>query len=292
MAKHNTKGGLGRGFGALLGESLLEDAQDMQGISTLPMALIEPNAAQPRKQFTPEEMQELTASIARHGVITPITVRKIEGGYYQIIAGERRWRACRQVGITEIPAMVMDVTDAQVMEMALVENLQRADLNPIEEADGFAQLMQTYSLTQEQVAERVGRSRPAVANALRLLQLEEPLRQMVQNHALTAGHARAALMIRDPERRALEIEKLAQMSVRQAEIYAKSCNQSTEKEEKPKVAKPFVADHVDAARAQLESTWGRKISIAQGAKKGNLSLEFYGEDDLERLLTALEKINV
>lgn len=170
MAK-TSKGGLGKGFGALLGESLMADTEAGQGISTLPMALVEPNPDQPRKVFDREAMEALKQSIATHGVITPITVRMGTDGYYQIIAGERRWRAARSVGLTEIPAMVIEATDSQVMELALIENLQREDLNPIEEAEGYDVLIHRFGMTQEQVADRVGKSRPAVSNALRLLAL-------------------------------------------------------------------------------------------------------------------------
>ena len=160
MAK--AKGGLGKGFGALLGESLMAGEGEESGVSTLPMTLIEPNSAQPRKNFDPEAMRELTHSIAMHGVVSPITVRRAGDGYYQIIAGERRWRAARSAGLTEIPALVIEADDKTVMELALIENLQRQDLNPIEEAQGYHSLMEEYGLTQEQVAERVGKSRPAV----------------------------------------------------------------------------------------------------------------------------------
>ena len=219
MAKTN-KGGLGKGFGALLGESLQVDEGE-KGISTLPMALVEPNPDQPRKVFDRDAMETLKQSVATHGVITPITVRMGEDGYYQIIAGERRWRAARSVGLTEIPAMVIEATDSQVMELALIENLQREDLNPIEEAEGYDVLIHRFGLTQEQVADRVGKSRPAVSNALRLLALPEEARDMVASGGLSPGHARAILAIQDEERRLEAIEQIAGMSVRQAEKYAR-----------------------------------------------------------------------
>ena len=186
MAK--AKGGLGKGFGALLGESLMAAEEESGGVSTLPMTLVEPNREQPRKRFSPETMQELTRSIEMHGVVTPITVRKTENGYYQIIAGERRWRAARSAGLTEIPALVIEADDKTVMELALIENLQREDLNPIEEAQGYHSLMEEYGLTQEQVAERVGRSRPAVANALRLLSLPDEAQELLADGTLSAAH--------------------------------------------------------------------------------------------------------
>ena len=221
MAK--AKGGLGKGFGALLGESLMAAEEESGGVSTLPMTLVEPNREQPRKRFSPETMQELTRSIEMHGVVTPITVRKTENGYYQIIAGERRWRAARSAGLTEIPALVIEADDKTVMELALIENLQREDLNPIEEAQGYHSLMEEYGLTQEQVAERVGRSRPAVANALRLLSLPDEAQELLADGTLSAGHARAVLAIKDEALRTHDVlEKMAGMSVRQAEKYART----------------------------------------------------------------------
>ena len=286
MAK-SAKGGLGRGFGALLGDSLGED-EELDGVSTLPMTLIEPNADQPRRQFDPELLRELTESIAMHGVISPITVRRMENGYYQIIAGERRWRAARSAGLTEIPAMVIEADDSEVMQMALIENLQRADLSPIEEAEGYDSLMREHGLTQEQVAERVGKSRPAVANALRLLQLPEEAREMVASGALSAGHARAVLAIKDTEMQREALEKMSKMSVRQAERFAKSCNRPPKEPVKP----AFEVDYMAEIESKLEAALGRKVTITQGKTSGSIALEYYGADDLERLIAALEKLTV
>ena len=286
MAK-SAKGGLGRGFGALLGDSLGED-EELDGVSTLPMTLIEPNADQPRRQFDPELLRELTESIAMHGVISPITVRRRDNGYYQIIAGERRWRAARSAGLTEIPAMVIEADDSEVMQMALIENLQRADLSPIEEAEGYDSLMREHGLTQEQVAERVGKSRPAVANALRLLQLPEEAREMVASGALSAGHARAVLAIKDSEMQREALEKMAKMSVRQAERFAKTCNRPPKEPVKP----VFEVDYMAEVESRLEAALGRKVTITQGKTSGSVALEYYGADDLERLIAALEKLTV
>lgn len=283
------KGGLGRGFGALLSDSLFEDeAQD--GVSTLPMTLIEPNREQPRRQFDPELMRELTDSIAMHGVISPITVRKMESGYYQIIAGERRWRAARSAGLTEIPALVLEVDDSEVMQLALIENLQRTDLSPIEEAEGYNNLMQKHGLTQDQVAERVGKSRSTVANALRLLQLPEEALEMVSAGTLSAGHARAVLAIKDQELQAASLDKISKMSVRQAERYAKSCNVPTVQKSVP--ASDFQPDYMAEIESKLETVLGRKVTVTQGKNSGSVALEYYGADDLERLLAALEKLSV
>lgn len=291
MAKTG-KGGLGKGFGALLGESLGADAGDKAGVSTLPMALIEPNPDQPRKVFDREAMEALKQSVAAHGVITPITVRPGKDGYYQIIAGERRWRAARSIGLTEIPAMVIEASDSQVMEMALIENLQREDLNPIEEAEGYDALIHKFGLTQEQVADRVGKSRPAVSNALRLLALPEEARDMVASGGLSPGHARAILAIQDETRRLEAIEQIANMSVRQAEKYARQINRAEELENGPPLERPVSVDYLAEAARGLEGRLGRKVRIEQGRKSGTITLEFYGQDDLERLLEALGRLSV
>ena len=290
MAK-TAKGGLGKGFGALLGESLRDDPEESAGISTLPMALVEPNPDQPRKVFDREAMEALKQSIATHGVITPITVRAAKDGYYQIIAGERRWRAARSIGLTEIPAMVIEADDSQVMELALIENLQREDLNPIEEAEGYDVLIHRFGLTQEQVADRVGKSRPAISNALRLLALPEEARDMVASGGLSPGHARAILAIQDETRRLEAIEQIAGMSVRQAEKYARQINRAEEIENGPAQQPVSVGYLAEAARG-LESHLGRKVRIEQGKKSGTVTLEFYGEEDLERLLEALNRLSV
>ena len=289
MAK--AKGGLGKGFGALPGESLMAGEGEESGVSTLPMTLIEPNSAQPRKNFDPEAMRELTHSIAMHGVVSPITVRRAGDGYYQIIAGERRWRAARSAGLTEIPALVIEADDKTVMELALIENLQRQDLNPIEEAQGYHSLMEEYGLTQEQVAERVGKSRPAVANALRLLSLPAEAQQMLADGTLSAGHARAVLAIKDESLRTHEaLEKMAGMSVRQAEKFAKGLCRPAEKPKEQ--AAPFAADYSADLAARLEGALGRRVRIEHGKTSGTVSLEFYGDEDLERLAEALEKLSV
>ncbi len=291
MAKTG-KGGLGKGFGALLGESLREDPAQAAGISTLPMALIEPNPDQPRKAFDKDAMDALKQSIANHGVITPITVRAAANGYYQIIAGERRWRAARSIGLTEIPAMVIEADDATVMELALIENLQREDLNPIEEAEGYDALIHRFGLTQEQVADRVGKSRPAVSNALRLLALPAQARERVASGGLSPGHARALLAIQDESQRLAAIEQIQGMSVRQAEKYARQLNQPAEPEKLMPTQAPTTVDYLAEAARGLESQLGRKVRIEQGKKSGTVTLEFYGADDLERLLEALKRLTV
>ena len=292
MARTN-KGGLGKGFGALLGESLREDTQNNTGISTLSMSLVEPNPEQPRKVFDPEGMEALKKSISTHGIITPITVRTAQNGYYQIIAGERRWRAARSIGLTEIPAFIIEADDQKVMELALIENLQREDLNPIEEAKGYNTLIKQFNLTQEQVAERVGKSRPSIANALRLLALPEEAQTMVASGGITAGHARAILAIQDEEKRLQSIEKMSTMTVRQAEKYAKDINKTNEIEVSNTPVKPvFEVDYLSEVSRELENNLGRRVQIEQSKKSGLIKLEFYNQDDLERLATALKELKI
>lgn len=292
MARTN-KGGLGKGFGALLGESLREDTQNNTGISTLSMALVEPNPEQPRKVFDSEGMEALKKSISTHGIITPITVRTAQNGYYQIIAGERRWRAARSIGLTEIPAFIIEADDQKVMELALIENLQREDLNPIEEAKGYNTLIKQFNLTQEQVAERVGKSRSSIANALRLLALPEEAQTMVASGGITAGHARAILAIQDEEKRLQSIEKMSTMTVRQAEKYAKDINKTNEIEVSNTPVKPvFEVDYLSEVSKELENNLGRRVQIEQSKKSGLIKLEFYNQDDLERLATALKELKI
>ena len=292
MARTN-KGGLGKGFGALLGESLREDTQNNTGISTLSMALVEPNPEQPRKVFDPEGMEALKKSISTHGIITPITVRTAQNGYYQIIAGERRWRAARSIGLTEIPAFIIEADDQKVMELALIENLQREDLNPIEEAKGYNTLIKQFNLTQEQVAERVGKSRPSIANALRLLALPEEAQTMVASGGITAGHARAILAIQDEEKRLQSIEKMSTMTVRQAEKYAKDINKTNEIEVSNTPGKAvFEVDYLSEVSKELENNLGRRVQIEQSKKSGLIKPEFYNQDDLERLATALKELKI
>lgn len=288
MAKIS-KGGLGKGFGALLGESLGQDAEP-QGVSTLPMALIEPNPEQPRKVFDREAMEDLQRSIAIHGIITPITVRMGADGYYQIIAGERRWRAARSVGLTDIPAMVIEATDQQVMELALIENLQREDLNPMEEAEGYDVLVRVHGMTQEQIAERVGKSRSAVANALRLLLLPPDAQDMVSSGGLSPGHARAMLAIKDPDLRLEAIESMSNMTVRQAERYAKQVND--EKHEADLQKAGIAVDYIELSAQELTRHLGRKVRVDRSRKQGVLTLEYYSTPDLEHLLEALKRLDV
>ncbi len=289
-AKKGLGGGLSNLFGDDAAASLSENGA-ADSITQLPLTKIERNPNQPRKKFDQQALEELAESIRLHGVITPITVRHGEkDGYYQIIAGERRWRAARLAGLKEIPAMVLEVGEGEVMELALIENLQRQDLNPIEEAEGYDRLMQQFGLTQEEIANRVVKSRSAVANALRLLGLPDEVRTMVADGKLSGGHARAVLAVSDEDKRVEAARQMVGMSVRQAEALAKRLNKKPSV--KPPQPEAFSVDYVADVEKELESVLGRKISIQQGKNSGQLTLEYYGADDLERLIEALRSLRV
>jgi len=275
--------GLGRGLGALLGDDVLKP--EAAGNLYLPISQVENCAAQPRKLFDEAALAELADSIREHGVIQPLTVRKLSSGYYQIIAGERRWRAARMAGLTEIPAVVIEADDQKAAELALVENLQREDLNPMEEAAGYQSLIQTYHMTQEEAAQRVGKSRSAVANVMRLLSLQPPVRKLVEEGALSAGHARALLPLSPAlQIKAAEAVVQGQLSVRQTEALAKRMLAEPE-ETLPEP--PKEVDYAAEAQQSLASRLGRGVKIVTGRKKGRIELEYYGLDDLNDLLEAL-----
>jgi len=277
--------GLGRGLGALLGDDVLKP--EAAGNLYLPISQVESYSAQPRKLFDGEALEELADSIREHGVIQPLTVRKLSSGYYQIIAGERRWRAARMAGLTEIPAVVIEADDQKAAELALVENLQREDLNPMEEAAGYQSLIQTYHMTQEEAARRVGKSRSAVANAMRLLGLQPGVRKLVEEGSLSAGHARALLPLSPAlQVKAAEAVVQGQLSVRQTEVLAKKM--LAEPKEEPELPEPpKEVDYAAEAQQFLASRLGRGVKIVTGRKKGRIELEYYGLDDLNDLLEAL-----
>lgn len=288
----STKKGLGGGLSNLFGGDVsdLSAAGAADSVTQLALAKVEPNPNQPRKVFDQQALEELAESIRLHGVITPITVRRGEkDGYYQIIAGERRWRAARLAGLKEIPAMVLEAGESEVMELALIENLQRQDLNPIEEAEGYELLMQQFGMTQEEVAHRVVKSRSAVANALRLLGLPDEVRTMVAEGKLSGGHARAVLAVQEEDKRVEAARQMVGMSVRQAEALAKRLNKKPAQKPQPQ---GFSVDYVADVEKELEGVLGRKISIQQGKNSGQLTLEYYGADDLERLIDALRGLRV
>ena len=282
-----TPKGLGKGIGALLGE-VTEERNDSP-YKLLPIHKVEPNPHQPRKDFDEEELQALSDSIAQHGVMQPLTVRETGSGYYQIIAGERRWRAARLAGLKDIPAVVIEADDKKTMELALIENLQRQDLNPVEEALGYQSLIADYGLTQEDAAKQVGKSRPAVANALRLLTLCPEVLEQVRTGALSAGHARAILMLKTEKQQKEAGQKIATLglSVRQAELLCKNLAKGpTGSQQTITLAVDYVAECEKTLSKQL----GRGVKIVNGKCKGRFELEFYGQEDLQNLLDALMKL--
>lgn len=279
--------GLGKGLGALIGDYNEQPDAPSEGAVTLPLQKIEPNPLQPRKTFNPEELDSLADSIRMHGIIQPLTVRRLPSGFYQIIAGERRWRAARLAGLTDVPVVVIEADDKKAMELALIENLQRADLTPIEEARGYQQLIGEYGLTQEQVADRVSKSRPAVANAMRLLSLPDELLALVEEGKLTAGHARAILSLKEKPQQLAVAQKVInlQLSVRQTEAMCKKLSKAVKTPE----PKPVEVDYLAECEKSLSRRLGRGVKIVSGKRKGKIELEYYGQEDLQRLYEALTK---
>lgn len=279
--------GLGKGLSALLSD-FDEEVKENGPYQMLPIHKVEPNRAQPRQDFDEEELQALSESISTHGIIQPLTVREQSSGYYQIIAGERRWRAARMAGLKEIPAVVIEADDKKAMELALIENLQRQDLNAVEEALGYQTLMTEFGLTQEETAQRVGKSRPAVANALRLLNLPKEILEKIREGALSAGHARAVLSLKSEKKQLEAAQKIITLglSVRQAELLCKNMS----KEPAPKKEITLAVDYVAECEKSLSKHLGRGVKIVNGKRKGRFELEFYGQDDLQVLLDALMKI--
>ena len=281
--------GLGKGLGALLGD-FAEEPSEKSGYLKLPIYKVEPNPDQPRHDFDEEELQALADSIEEHGIIQPLTVRELKNGYYQIIAGERRWRAARIANLQEVPVVVIEADDKKAMELALIENLQRQDLNPVEEAMGYRTLMQEHGLTQEDAAKRVGKSRPAVANALRLLNLAPDVLEKVRDGSLSAGHARAVLSLKSEKKQLEASQKIIALGLcfRQAELLCKNMS----KEPTPFKETPVLkVDYVAECEKQLSKHLGRGVKIVNGKKKGRFELEFYGEEDLQVLLDTLMKLN-
>ena len=279
--------GLGKGLGALLGD-FSEPAAEESAYRMLPLHRVEPNPEQPRQDFDEEELTALSESIRQHGILQPLTVRETGAGYYQIIAGERRWRAARMAELTEVPAIVVEADDKKAMELALIENLQRQDLNSVEEALGYRSLMEEFGLTQEEAASRVGKSRPAVANSLRLLSLDEKVLEMLRAGTISAGHAKAILMLKSGKKQQEAAQKIANLglSVRQAELLCKNM----EREPAPEKPVTLEVNYVAECEKQLSKHLGRGVKIVNGKRKGRFELEFYGQEDLQVLLDALMKI--
>ena len=276
--------GLGKGLGALLGDDYNNTANAAS--STLPISQIESFSGQPRKRFDEASLAELADSIREHGLIQPLTVRRLSSGYYQIIAGERRWRAAKLAGLKELPVVIIEADDRKAMELAMIENLQREDLNPMEEAEGYRALVEQYGMTQEQAASRVGKSRSAVANAMRLLHLTPAVRRLVEEEKLSAGHARALIPLPPQlQEKAAQTVVATGLSVRQTEMLAKRLQAQGETDQDKKAS--FAVDYVAVAERDLAQRTGRACHIAHGKKKGKIEITYYGVEDLNHLLDIL-----
>ena len=285
------KKGLGMGLDALFAANHYDDEPEAE-LLIVPIEKVEPREDQPRQSFDPEALQELSSSIAQYGLIQPITVRKLPNGFYQIIAGERRWRASRMAGLAEVPVRVLEADDRRTAELALVENLQREDLNPIEEARGYRSLMHDYGLTQEETAKSVGRSRPAVANSLRLLSLSAPVMELVEKGELSAGHARALIPIESETRQlaaAREVIKKA-LSVRKTERMAARLCRPEENPGEGKKPEAVTVDYAAELSEELEKKLGRKVRLVEKNGSGRIELAFYNAEDREKLIGQLRKL--
>ena len=279
--------GLGMGLGALFGNAAIESLPN--DFVYLPISKVEPRKDQPRSMFDEESLNELAESIREHGVLQPLTVRDIGSGYYQIIAGERRWRASRMAGLQEVPARVIEADDQKATELAMVENLQREDLNPVEEASGYRALMTDYGMTQEEVARRVGKSRPVVANALRLLALPQNLLKKLETGVLSVGSARTLLSLGSEEQMQAAAKKITEnnLTVRDAEKLIKSI-----KKEKPEKTNKDDSDakYVEEIECVLTKSLGRRVKIIEGKHKGRFEIEYYDQEDFERLYEMLSTL--
>lgn len=304
-----TPKGLGKGLGSLLGEVAVEAVETEDSghapsaaaeesnasVRVLRLRDVEPNTAQPRRDFDEERLAELADSIAKNGILQPLAVRPVGHGRYQIIAGERRWRAARMAGLSEIPAMILDADEQHSMELAMIENLQREDLNPVEEAEGYRTLMTEYGLTQEEVAERVGKSRPTVANAVRLLALDETVLDLLKKGEISTGHARALLPLSSAAEQNTIAERIAEqgMTVRQVESLVRKLQEAEAEAEKKEEAQPkaITVNYLEVLQKELGDRIGRKIKIVNGKNKGRIEIEYYGNDDLNRLADFLSGIH-
>ena len=282
------KGGLGRGLDALFADNSVEENSSASAVK-LSLNEIEPNKDQPRKTFDEKALSELADSIAQHGVIQPLLVRPMPDGSYQLVAGERRWRAARRAGLSEVPVVIREMSDSEMMELALIENLQREDLNPIEEAEGLQQLIHTYGLTQETAAARVGRSRPAIANALRLLSLPTPILDLTRDGKISAGHARALLSLNDEEKMVEIADQILkkEISVREVERLAKAAAKEKKQPENHPLRRDTFYDEVELA---LTNSLGRRIKVNLNKKenRGTIEIEFFDQNDLTDLSRLLD----
>ncbi len=276
------KRGLGKGLDAIFAEN---NAESAEGAVSVKISEIEPNRDQPRKEFDSAALAELADSISQHGVLQPLLLRPMIGGGYRIVAGERRWRAARMAGLSEVPAMIREMTDAEEMLFALIENLQREDLTPLEEARGYRTLIETQGFTQEEASQAVGKSRPAVTNALRLLNLPQDIQDMLEQGEITAGHARTLLSFKNEEDMRLGAQKAKQgASVRELENMAKRLNEK----KAPHPRSPQQSRYYEEAQLAVGQYLGRKVKVAGTKKKGMIQIEFYGEEDLKNLLAELK----
>lgn len=281
--------GLGKGLGTLFDSGGIADIEaDASGaeISEIKLSLIEPNRNQPRKSFDPEKIDALAKSISEHGLIQPIIISPIEGGRYRIVAGERRWRAAKKAGLSTVPTVIREYSDEETAQIALIENLQREDLNPIEEALGYRTLINDFSLTQEAVSEKIGKSRSAVANSLRLLSLDENIQKLLIDGKLTGGHARALLSVEDEELRNELAKKIIDegLNVRQAEALSKKLGKKRPQRRK-KTEDDVYSIELERLQNRLSSGLGTKVKISHNKNRGKIEIEYYGNDDLERILS-------
>lgn len=283
------KKGLGTGLAALFGE---EEIDEQSELVTVPITKVEPRKDQPRQNFDEDALRELADSISQYGLIQPIVARKLPSGFYQIIAGERRWRASRMAGLAEVPVRVIEADDRTTAELALVENLQRENLNPIEEAKGYKTLIEVYGLTQEEAAKSVGKSRPAITNSMRLLSLSDAVLKLVEDGKLSAGHARALIPITD-EKTQLDAAKEViskSLSVRKTETLAAKIGKEQNKEQKPQDKEKPLVDYSAEVEKELGEILGRKVKLVSGKTNGRIEIEFYGADDRENLIGRLRKL--
>lgn len=280
------KGGLGRGFGSIINEDAVMSVESVEDVLSLRLSVIEPNKNQPRRHFDADKLHSLAESIRQNGVISPIVVTKTDTGY-EIVAGERRWRAAKLAGLTEIPAIVRNYSPQKLTEVALIENIQREDLNPIEEAQAYRALMEDYDLTQEQISERLGKSRSAIANSVRLLSLEDGLQKYVISGQISEGHARCVLSLEGTVLREFLIGRIIEdgLSVRQTEKLAKDLAKAGVPKPRKKTTQTDI--QVELIRKSMEEKLGTKVKISHGAKKGRIEIEYYGNRDLDRLLEVL-----
>lgn len=282
------KGGLGRGIDALFVDNSVEELEEGKSVITLRLSDIEPNKEQPRQIFDDDALWELSESIKEHGVLQPLIVRPLTDGSYQLVAGERRWRASRLAGLIEVPVIVRALTDAEASVIALIENLQREDLNPIEEAEGISKLIEEYSFTQEQAAAKLGKSRSALTNTLRLMALPEKVRGLISDDFMTAGHGRALLGLEDKEKIEETAEKVisGKLSVRETEKLVKTINSEAQKVNKKVRKRDTFYDEVELS---LSDILGRRVTVKEGRKGGKIEFEFFDKEDLKKLSGLFEE---